>query len=121
MGVYVLVSGPGVDASGTPDNDPYRAAGFLFILSPAFVLALGVYLYAIAEILDRIGHLTLFSLLVANLIVSVSIGALFYHQGLEVGGASDGLFSFAMFGGFILLCLCAGTAFWHWRQARTAV
>ena len=119
MGVYVFLSGPGVDASGKPDNDPYRAAAFLLILSPVFILTLSMYFYAVAAVLDRIGHLTLFTMLAPNVLVSISLGAVFYRQGLDVGGVPDALISFVTFGGFTLLCLCAGTAFWHWSQART--
>jgi hypothetical protein len=121
MGIFVLLSGPGVDASGRPDNDPYRAAAFLLILSPVFVLLLAAYFYATATVLGRIGRLTLPAMLVANVLASALIGAVFYRQGLQVGGVSDAFLSFALFGGFSLLCLSTGAAFWHWRRARTAV
>ena len=121
MGVYVFLSDIGVDAAGRPDNDPYRAAAFLLILSPFFILALGAYFYAVAAILARIGRLTLLPMLGSNVLVSSALGFVFYRQGVDEGGGPDALFSFGLFGGFALLCLCAGTAFWHWRQAQTAV
>ena len=121
MGVYVFLLGPGVDAAGKPDNDPYRAAAFLLILSPAFVLLLGAYFYAVSTLLSRFWRVGFLPLLLPNTLVSVVLGIAFYRQGLEIGGVPDAIQSFVIFGGFTLVCLVAGSAFLAWRASRAAV
>ena len=117
LGLYVFLSGPGTDASERPDNDPYRAAAFLLMLSPVFLAALSGYFLALTFILGRLNRLSVAWMLAVSLLVSVAFGTVSYRQGLAIGGVSDAVNSFLVFGFGAFLCLASGSFFWLWRSA----
>jgi hypothetical protein len=118
--LYGFLSGPGTgtDASGRPDDAPWRASAFLLMLSPVFIVVLSGYFLALTTILRRLNRLSAVWMLAASLIVSVAFGIEFYRQGLAFGGESDAIISFQVMSLAVFLGLTPGSFFWLWRTRK---
>ena len=112
LGLWVFMQGPGIDPSGRPDNAPYRAAAFLLMLMPAFVVVGAVWYAVSAWTLRRLGRLTLGSLIVLSCIASLILGFVFAAEGVGIDGLRDAVLSFGLFGGIAFVCLSLGECVW---------
>lgn len=112
LAVWVFLAGPDIDASGRPDNAPYRAAGFFLMLSPVLATIVAASFALLGWALRKFGRLRLASIILAVLCLSVICGVILAVQGARLGGLSDAAISFALFGGSSFLCLLAGGLTW---------
>jgi hypothetical protein len=118
LDIIVFFEGPGIDAAGRPDNDPYRAAAVLLMLTPAFlVLATGYFVLATWALrhLDRLSRATLLALSAA---VALAIALFFAERGFQSFGVRDAAISFFLFGSFSFCSLAVGSVvLWRLRPA----
>jgi len=68
----------------------------------------------VTAILGRLKRLSLSTLLGVAAVVGAAVGSSFYKQGLAVGGRSDAILSFVIFGAATFVCLGPGCAVWRW-------
>jgi hypothetical protein len=110
--LFVYSGGPSIDADGTPDNAPYRAAVFLLFLAPLiFLIVFGAW-YSTAKILASQNSLSIRSLLLACVAVSIITGSIFAADGYRIFGLRDGMISFLSFFLFTFVSLGLGTLAW---------
>ena len=117
---HVFLSGGDTLPSGEPDNAPFRAAAILLMLSPALLALVTVYFLSVTWVLGRFDAISLRSMLIAASIPSIVHGAVFYRQGLAIGGQSDALQSFFYFALPIFASLSFGSVLWLWWFKRSA-
>lgn len=101
---------------GTVDNDPYRAAGFLLLLSPVFSVILFL-LYLIAtQILAWLKKLSLGSLLFVSFLSSLAFGV---KAALDTDfGFYDSLISFGIFSVLSFFSFGIGSLAWWFVALR---
>lgn len=107
MCLYILFQGSSILPNGTPDNDPFRAAGILLFLMPiTFIILLALW-YLISRGLFYLNVLTRKSLFLFCLCGSVLIGGIFAIDGYRMFGMMDAIYSFLIFfiGTFVTLGL----------------
>lgn len=106
---------------GVPDNAPHRAAFAILMLSPIGILAAGTYFLALSGVLARFGRLTKRGLLIGSGVAACGVACIFAVQGLGIGGVSDAVASFFLFGSASLACFGAGSlVFWKVHERRAA-
>jgi hypothetical protein len=113
------LSGPPlVNADGSIDDAPERAAMVFLILSPLFLAFLSVYFAGSTALLRRLGHLSLVPLYLFDLLVALAAATYFARDRYGDFGARDAALSLAVFGvlGFLSLAL-GSTAWWLLRPA----
>jgi hypothetical protein len=112
VGFFVFLGGPSPDADGTPDDAPYRAAGFLLLLTPLIFGLLLALWYSITRVLHSLGSLSKASIIVSCILISLTIGIVFAVAGYKAFGPKDAAISFSVFSGSTFVCLCLGFLTW---------
>jgi hypothetical protein len=121
VAAYVWGTDTALNNLGQPDNSPRRAAYFLFLLTPLFIVLIGLFFLGISAGLRYFSRYSFRTLVVVSASTAFCMGALFARQGVTVGGLSDASISFAMFGFGTFLCMLLGsTAWWHFSPWRVA-
>ena len=110
--LWVLASDPVVNADGSIDDAPERAAMLFLMASPVFLTCLALFFAAIASALRFTGKLSLGALLLVCVLVALAVAASFAQQGYTAFGLQDALISFASFGILTFITLGLGCACW---------
>ena len=110
--LWVLASDPVVNADGSIDDAPERAAMLFLMASPLFLACLALFFAATAAALRLNGKLSLRALLLVGLLVALAVAGSFAQQGYSAFGLRDALISFASFSILTFMSLGLGCVCW---------
>jgi hypothetical protein len=108
-GLYDYYHGePSFLPGGAPDNDPIRASGAVFILSPIFAVTFAVYFAAVRVLLRRFWTESLMTYLTVSAVISTVLATGMARDSLQssLGGAVT---AFAISFGLFFSCFALGT------------
>ena len=110
--LWTLSSDPVVNANGSIDDAPERAAMLFLLASPGFVVCIGVFFATSAALLRSFSRLSLGRLYLVNLGVALVVAAVFARDGYAAFGTRDAVISFASFGVLSFTSLALGSTAW---------
>ena len=113
-GSYIAVQTPYLNAEGTPDNAPIRAAGILLLISPLLFVVVTSFMFAGALLLQHIKQLKPTVIAVIVSVASVGLGFVMILD--RPFGWLDALYYFVGFTTFALATITVSALAW-WKMA----